>query len=55
MQLPYVYRVTGYDPADRDEYGHYVGTEDTVSDHGEIEAARLRAVEAFAGKPASPT
>ncbi|MCX4903442.1 RNA-binding protein [Streptomyces sp. NBC_00878] len=48
MQLPYVYRVTKYDPVDRDERGHYTGTEDTVSDHGEVEAAYLRAVEAFA-------
>ncbi|MEU1407790.1 RNA-binding protein [Streptomyces sp. NPDC005728] len=48
MQLPYVYRVTKYDPADRDDHGHYTGTEDTVSDHGEIEAASLQAVEAFA-------
>ncbi|WP_089106716.1 hypothetical protein [Streptomyces hyaluromycini] len=48
MPLPYVYRVTKYVPADRDEHGHYTGAEDTVSDHGEIEAACLRAVEAFA-------
>ncbi|MER5536705.1 hypothetical protein [Streptomyces mirabilis] len=48
MQLPYMYRVTKYDPADRDEHGHYTGTEDTVSDHGEIEAAYLQAVLAFA-------
>ncbi|QGZ47033.1 RNA-binding protein [Streptomyces sp. QHH-9511] len=48
MQLPYVYRVTKYDPLDRDEHGHYTGTEDTVSDHGETEAACLQAVEAFA-------
>ncbi|MFE5815939.1 RNA-binding protein [Streptomyces sp. NPDC056479] len=48
MQLPYVYRVTKYDPADRDEHGHYTGTEDTVSDHGTIEAAYLQAVLAFA-------
>ncbi|MFD6294209.1 S1 RNA-binding domain-containing protein [Streptomyces sp. NPDC060235] len=46
--LPYVYRVTKYDPADRDEYGHYTGTEDTVSDHGRIEGAYLQAIEAFA-------
>ncbi|MYX31949.1 hypothetical protein GTY85_00070 [Streptomyces sp. SID8377] len=38
MQLPYVYRVTKYDPADRDAHGHYTGSEDTVSDHGEVEA-----------------
>jgi small subunit ribosomal protein S1 len=44
----YVHRVTKYDPADRDEHGHYVGQEDTLSDHGEVEAAYLRAVAAFA-------
>lgn len=48
MQPPYVYRVTKYDPADRDDHGHYTGTEDTVSDHGEVEANYLRAVKAFA-------
>lgn len=48
MQLPHVYRVTKYDPADRDDHGQYVGVEDTVSDHGEVEAAYLQAVEAFA-------
>ncbi|MDX2648958.1 hypothetical protein PV341_36440 [Streptomyces sp. PA03-1a] len=41
MQLPYVYRVTKYDPADRDAHGHYTGSEDTVSDHGEVEASYL--------------
>lgn len=46
--LPYVYRVTKYDPADRDEQGHYVGVEDSVSDHGPVEAAYLEAVVAFA-------
>ncbi|MFD4034145.1 S1 RNA-binding domain-containing protein [Streptomyces sp. NPDC058637] len=46
--LPYVYRVTPYDPADRDEHGHYTGPEDTHSDHGPVEDACLRAVEAFA-------
>ncbi|MFJ3723786.1 S1 RNA-binding domain-containing protein [Streptomyces sp. NPDC090045] len=46
--LPYVYRVTKYDPADRDERGCYTGPEDCVSDHGEVEAAYLRAIEAFA-------
>ncbi|MDN3360139.1 RNA-binding protein [Actinomadura sp. DC4] len=45
--LPYVYRVTKYDPADRDEHGHYVGAEDDVSDHGPVEAAYLEAVAAF--------
>ncbi|MFE0172464.1 RNA-binding protein [Streptomyces sp. NPDC059002] len=46
--LTYVYRVTRYDPADRDEHGHYTGAEDTVSDHGMVEAAYLQAVAAFA-------
>ncbi|MEX1655247.1 S1 RNA-binding domain-containing protein [Streptomyces pseudovenezuelae] len=46
--LPYVFRVTKYDPADRDEDGHYIGPEDTYSDHGQVEAAYLQAVEAFA-------
>ncbi|MFJ9844162.1 RNA-binding protein [Kitasatospora sp. NPDC101155] len=46
--MEYVYRVTKYDPADRDERGHYVGTEDSESDHGPVEAAYLRAVEDFA-------
>ncbi|MEU3051466.1 S1 RNA-binding domain-containing protein [Streptomyces sp. NPDC006984] len=46
--LPYVYRVTKYDPADRDEHGHYTGAEDTVSDHGQVEGAYLQAIEAFA-------
>ncbi|MFI5752876.1 hypothetical protein ACIBBE_45255 [Streptomyces sp. NPDC051644] len=44
MQLPYVYRVTKYDPADRDEHGYYTGSEETVSDHGEVEASYLQAV-----------
>ncbi|MEV0501704.1 RNA-binding protein [Streptomyces spectabilis] len=48
MQLPYVYRVTKYDPADRDEHGYYTGGEDTVSDHGKVEASYLQAVAAFA-------
>ncbi|WP_328674069.1 hypothetical protein [Streptomyces sp. NBC_00328] len=46
--LAYVYRVTKYDPADRDEHGHYTGLEGTGSDHGEVEAAYLQAVAAFA-------
>ncbi|SME91318.1 RNA-binding protein [Streptomyces sp. Amel2xC10] len=50
MHLPHVYRVTKYDPADRDEHGHYTGTESTASDHGAVEAAYLRAVEAFAAE-----
>ncbi|MDU0301921.1 MULTISPECIES: S1 RNA-binding domain-containing protein [unclassified Streptomyces] len=46
--LPYVYRVTKYDPADRDQHGHYAGTEDTTCDHGPVEAAYLQAVATFA-------
>ncbi|MEV6324319.1 S1 RNA-binding domain-containing protein [Nocardia sp. NPDC051787] len=46
--LPYVYRVTKYDPADRDEHGGYTGAEESVSDHGPVEAAYLQAVAAFA-------
>lgn len=48
MQLAHVYRVTKYDPADRDERGHYVGIEDVTSDHGTVEAAYLHALAAFA-------
>lgn len=47
-ELPYIYRVTKYDPADRDEFGRYVGVEDSISDHGPVEAAYLAAVAAFA-------
>jgi hypothetical protein len=39
--LPYVYRVTKYDPAGRDEHGRYVGTEPAISDQGPIEAASV--------------
>ncbi|SHG76971.1 RNA-binding protein [Streptoalloteichus hindustanus] len=46
--LPYVHRVTKFDPADRDEHGHYVGDQDVTSDHGVLEAAYLAAVTAFA-------
>ncbi|MER7913074.1 S1 RNA-binding domain-containing protein [Streptomyces sp. NPDC096068] len=45
----FTYRITKYDPADRDEHGSYAGGEDTVSDHGPVEAAYLAAVAAFAG------
>ncbi|MGW3915447.1 S1 RNA-binding domain-containing protein [Streptomyces sp. NPDC005070] len=45
---PYAYRITKYDPADRDERGGYIGAEDTISDHGPVEAAYLQAVAAFA-------
>ncbi|MFJ3877518.1 S1 RNA-binding domain-containing protein [Streptomyces sp. NPDC090077] len=44
----FVHRITKYDPADRDEHGHYTGSEDTDCDHGPVEAAYLRAVAAFA-------
>ncbi|MDN3024792.1 hypothetical protein [Streptomyces sp. S.PB5] len=43
----HVYRVTKYNPADRDGHGHYTGPEDTVSDHGEVEAARTRELGLF--------
>ncbi|MFF1869115.1 RNA-binding protein [Kitasatospora herbaricolor] len=46
--LPYVHRVTKYDPADRDERDCYTGPEDTDCDHGPVEAAYLAAVAAFA-------
>ncbi|MFE7327873.1 RNA-binding protein [Streptomyces sp. NPDC057565] len=44
----FVHRITKYDPADRDEHGHYTGAEDTVSDHGPVESAYLAAIAAFA-------
>lgn len=44
----FVHRITKYNPDDRDEHGHYNGTEDTVSDHGPVEAAYLEAIAAFA-------
>ncbi|MFC8077968.1 S1 RNA-binding domain-containing protein [Streptomyces sp. NPDC057307] len=47
-RLPFVYRVTKYDPADRDEGGVYAGAEEVISDHGPVEAAYLEAVSAFA-------
>ena len=43
----HVYRVTKYDPAHFGERG-YFGPEDSMSDHGRLEAAYLTAVEAFA-------
>jgi hypothetical protein len=46
--LPYVFRVTKYDPADRNAAGFYVGAENVYSDHGPVEAAYLQAVAAFA-------
>ncbi|MEU6278071.1 RNA-binding protein [Streptomyces populi] len=48
MPPAFVHRITKYDPADRDEHGSYRGAEDTVSDHGPVEAAYLAAVSAFA-------
>ncbi|MGW3660019.1 S1 RNA-binding domain-containing protein [Streptomyces sp. NPDC005151] len=45
---PFVYRITKYDPADRDEHGSYIGTEDSTSDHGAIESAYLQAIAVFA-------
>ncbi|MFG3013613.1 RNA-binding protein [Streptomyces cinerochromogenes] len=48
MSPSFVHRVTKYDPADRDEHGYYTGAEDTVSDHGPVEAAYLAAISAFA-------
>lgn len=48
MAPAFVHRITKYDPADRDEHGHYTGAEDTISDHGPVEAAYLAAVAAFA-------
>ncbi|MFI0351964.1 S1 RNA-binding domain-containing protein [Actinomadura sp. 9N407] len=46
--LPYVYRITKYDPADRDDQGSYIGVEEAISDHGPVEDAHLQAVAAFA-------
>ncbi|MFH8394277.1 hypothetical protein [Streptomyces sp. NPDC018036] len=48
MPPSFAHRITKYDPADRDERGHYHGAEDTVSDHGPVEAAYLEAIAAFA-------
>lgn len=47
---PYAYRVTKYDPADRDEQGSYTGPENELSDHGPVERAYLEAVAAFAAE-----
>ncbi|MFB7312556.1 RNA-binding protein [Streptomyces sp. NPDC056192] len=48
MPPSFVHRITKYDPADRDEHGHYAGAEEAVSDHGLVEAAYLAAIAAFA-------
>lgn len=50
MLLPHVYQVTKYDPADRDDDGHYVGLREPVSDHGVTEADYLATVAAFAAE-----
>jgi hypothetical protein len=52
--LPYVWQVTKYDPADRDEHGRYLGPETIFSDHGPIEQAYLDAVAAFCEDAGSP-
>ncbi|WP_017586512.1 hypothetical protein [Nocardiopsis ganjiahuensis] len=46
--LPHVHRITKYDPAHRDARGRYTGPEDTVSDHGPVEAAYLSSIAALA-------
>ncbi|GEL99006.1 hypothetical protein CTE05_25530 [Cellulomonas terrae] len=48
VTLSSTYRITQYDPADRDDAGAYTGDVDAVSDRGSREAAYLDAVEAFA-------
>ncbi|MEV7035902.1 RNA-binding protein [Streptomyces sp. NPDC093272] len=48
MPPSFAHRITKYNPADRDEHGHYIGAEDTESDHGPVEAAYLEAIAAFA-------
>ena len=48
MSPSFAHRITKYNPADRNEYGHYNGAEDTTTDHGPVEAAYLEAVAAFA-------
>ncbi|WP_203731927.1 hypothetical protein [Paractinoplanes durhamensis] len=46
----FVWRLTKYDPADRDEQGRYLGTADIDSDRGPVEAAYLASVAAFAAE-----
>ncbi|MEU9748396.1 RNA-binding protein [Streptomyces niveus] len=48
MPPSFAHRITKYNPADRDEHGGYDGAEDTVSDHGPVEASYLEAIAAFA-------
>jgi hypothetical protein len=50
MLLPHVYRIAKYDPADRDEHGHYVGPLAPVSDHGVTEEGYVATVAAFAAE-----
>ncbi|MFE3555023.1 S1 RNA-binding domain-containing protein [Streptomyces sp. NPDC059193] len=47
---PFVYRITEYEPEDRDRdrHGSHTAAEDTTSDHGPVEAAYLQAIAAFA-------
>lgn len=47
---PHVYRVTKYDPRDRDQDGVYVGDLEAVSDRGPVEDAYVRAVASFAAE-----
>ncbi len=46
--LPHRFRVTKYDPDDRDENGWYQGTEDVFCDFGPVEQAYIDAVRGFA-------
>jgi hypothetical protein len=48
MNTSHAYRITKYDPADRDDRGAYHGSEDVSSDSGSVESAYLAAVTAFA-------
>jgi small subunit ribosomal protein S1 len=43
-EVSFAYRITRYDPEDRDEHGHYAGTEPDESDHGPVEDAYVAAV-----------
>lgn len=48
-ELTCAYRISRYDPRDRDENGHYTGTEPEDSDHGPVEDAHVAAVAALLG------
>lgn len=48
FQEQVIYRITKYDPADRDDWGTYRRSEDVSSGYGPVEAAYLAAVTAFA-------